>query len=101
MGYSGNDLLSDLKSESNKGFFALGYVVGTTDILGISGFLGSCFKQPDGVTYAQKIDVVENYLERNPQDRHLEAEVLIFQAMSEAFGRYELDTDLTAPFCPD
>lgn len=54
MGYSGNDLLSDLKSGSNEGFFALGYVVGTTDILGVSGFLGSCYKQPDGVTHAQK-----------------------------------------------
>lgn len=100
LGYSGNDLFSDLKSDSGEGVFAYGYIIGTTDILDLMGLYESCYKLPDGVTYEQKIDVVKNHLERNPQDRHLEAKVIIFFAMSDAFGRYDRNSDMIIPFCP-
>lgn len=60
----GNQLLSDLKDESNfRNGFGNGYVTAIADSL-------DDFCPPKGVTNGQLYDIVKNFIEQNPAIRH-------------------------------
>lgn len=74
----GNKLLSDLKETSpyyNQGV-GLGYITGVADSL-----VGIMFCPPPNVTAGQLVDMVKNYLENVPAERHMSADILVTKIM--------------------
>jgi hypothetical protein len=71
--HTGNDLYSDLLSESTgKRMYALGYIAGVSD----AGNSGShCI--PNTVTLGQIQDMTIDYLRKNADIRHLSADILV------------------------
>lgn len=84
--YIGNQLMEWNSSNTafDKGRF-MGYVVGIVDAKsrGWESTRLSCV--PSGVTVRQLQEVVRKYLKQNPQEWHLEADLLVTFAMMEAF----------------
>jgi len=91
---TGNDLLESCESggHSEQAFFnqafCLGYITGVTDIDGVDG---SAFPErrrscvPENVTNGQVKDVVVKYLKEHPEERHIQASILIVKAVAQAF----------------
>ncbi|HCN5209605.1 TPA: hypothetical protein N6X18_000691 [Escherichia coli] len=82
---TGNDLLHNIK-EGKAGndfasFYTTGYIRGVTDSLVMIGSL--C--PTTGVDMAQYTDIVQKYLEKNPETRNEAALVLTFLAVGQAF----------------
>lgn len=69
---SGNELLSNLKGNLDERMFAIGYIAGVSDFLD-----GATVCSPNGVTLGQMRDLIKEYLENNPQQRHYSADSLI------------------------
>jgi hypothetical protein len=73
---SGNELLSRINGTGIDQALALGYVMGVFDVQHSSGVC-----PPGQVTAGQVRDIVKNYLERTPQNRHMTADVLTLVAL--------------------
>lgn len=69
----GNQLLSKLKDSSyfNQGY-GMGYIAGVADM-----GMGIVHCAPYNVTAGQLNDMIKNYLENTPADRHLTGDVVI------------------------
>ncbi len=86
---TGNDLLESCESKGNfEQAFCLGYITGVTDIEGLDSAVyperrRSCV--PENVTNGQARDVVVKYLKDHPEERHLQAAILVAKAMGQAF----------------
>ena len=77
----GNSLHADLTSEkANLRMYALGYVVGVSDV----SIGAEVLCMPSDVTQGQIQDVVKNFLTSNPQTRNLSAYFLVQIAL----GKY-------------
>ena len=94
LGYfmSGNDLLDRCRLvdigdyEGGVGFgFCLGYTLGIVDVMIGQEIHGSQLCSPDNVEGGQLRDIVVQYLEENPAERHFSAESLVAKVLSEAF----------------
>lgn len=88
-GLNGNDLLRKCQGQDgttimamNKGF-CLGLIAGYTDSLRTSKNLNLCI--PNEVEWGQRMEVVVKYLENHSEKRHIYYEVLIIEALKEAF----------------
>jgi hypothetical protein len=86
---TGNDLLESCGSAGHFGqAFCLGYVAGVTDLDGPDG---SAFPErrrscvAENVSNGQVRDVVVKYLKDHPEERHIQASILIVKAMAQAF----------------
>lgn len=78
---SGNDLLTRLTSDTaTQRMHGLGYIVGVSDSLNSYAF---CI--PRGVNAGQLFDMMRNYLNNTPAERHLPADVVISTALGIAF----------------
>lgn len=74
----GNKLLGELKDTSsfyNQGV-AMGYITGVADSL-----VGVMFCPPPNVTAGQLNDMVKNYLENVPAERHMSADLVVTKVM--------------------
>lgn len=86
---TGNKLLRQLEStNSGERLFAVGYISGSIDAITASKMLLSakpvaCVS--DGVTYTQLSDIIQNYLKKEPKERHIGAPILIITAIQEAY----------------
>lgn len=69
----GNQLLSKLKDSSyfNQGY-AMGYIAGVADM-----GMGVIHCGPPNITAGQLNDMVRNYLENTPADRHLTGDTIV------------------------
>jgi MFS-type transporter involved in bile tolerance (Atg22 family) len=77
----GNSLLERMRDESPvKRMVALGYVLGVLD-----SFLGSDICPPDNVQAGQASAVVKQWLEINPDKRHLTASAIVFVSLRNAW----------------
>jgi hypothetical protein len=88
---SGNDLLRFCTSDPNSAeqSFCLGYLHGLVDgVIGIRASEGrpQIFARPAGVDILHARDVVVKFLKENPKDRHLEAVLLVFKALTQTFS---------------
>jgi hypothetical protein len=85
---TGNDLLESCESNDFKQAFCLGYITGVTDLDGADG---SAFPErrrscvAENVSNGQVRDVVVKYLKDHPEERHIQASILIVKAMAQAF----------------
>lgn len=78
---TGNQLLDRMNAEtSNTRMYALGYVIGVVDSMN-----GYAFCLPSAATAGQINDMMRNYLNNTPAERHLPADVVIVQALGGAF----------------
>jgi hypothetical protein len=74
----GNKLHQYLTSQNNAEYVhGLGYVIGVSDFIA-----GSLTYPPSNVTTGQLGDMVRNYLERYPEQRHKTADLLVAVVMS-------------------
>lgn len=82
---TGNDLLCNIKQGKNGDSVALiytnGYLRGVTDSLFLIGSL--C--PPDGVDMSQYTDIVEKYLNKNPESRNESAVILTAMSIGKTF----------------
>ena len=77
----GNKLLQDLNSSGNiDKAHAMGYIIGVVDTLNTYMF---CL--PHNVRAGQLSDMIRNYLNNTPAERHLPADVVIAGALSAVF----------------
>lgn len=77
----GNDLLATMNADSpTRNGIALGYVMGVFD-----RGTGILHCAPVGVTAGQARDMVKNYLEKFPQDRHNAADVIVTHVLMSAW----------------
>ena len=87
--YSGNALWEMCRSDEGTLMWAtcMGYVVGVAEFTDreAGAPLGTEACIPKGVTQFQLRDVVVQYLEENPDKRHLPAQLLVYAAVSLAF----------------
>jgi hypothetical protein len=60
-----------------------GYAVGVTELANASS--GKAFCIPSEVTQGQVTDIVKRYLNAHPEQRHLDAWVLVLYALRESF----------------
>lgn len=74
---SGNKLKADIYGSSADRMFALGYVVGVTEVLVDESHV--CLA--NGVTQGQLLDVVKKYFEANPESLHRSAYLLVYLAL--------------------
>lgn len=87
----GNKLLSDCTSTvQHSQSYCLGYIVGIADALAEASSNGGSFRgfrscSPGNRTQGQLLDVVVQWLQRNPQLRHYMASGLVAKALSDAF----------------
>lgn len=80
---SGNDLKSYLHDKGTGGFMSGvygGYVLGVYDTLE-----GLAVCAPSNVTRGQITDIVENYINANPEILHKSGSIVIFQALKQTF----------------
>jgi hypothetical protein len=69
---TGNQLLSQLRGDTTDYIHAIGYITGVYDTL-----QGVTHCPPGNVTAGQVTDMVRNYLEANPDNRHNTADRLV------------------------
>ena len=92
--FNGKDLharLIDWKRNPSKDVISAsvgyGFVVGVADA--IHGYreprTGFCYQRPEKVTTNELVDVVHDYLEQNPKNRHLSAWSLTAAALAKAY----------------
>jgi hypothetical protein len=75
---NGNKLKTDMNSDGTYGkSFAMGYIVGTTEVLEDWGKV--CVA--NGVTQGQLTDVVRKYFDDNPESLHKPAYMLVYFAL--------------------
>lgn len=78
---TGNQLLDRMNADtSNTRMYALGYVIGVVDSMN-----GYAFCLPGAATAGQINDMMRNYLNNTPAERHLPADVVIATALGVAF----------------
>jgi len=93
--YSGNDLVEWMKeydkvdngSLNAKIFDAgmyMGYIIGVQNCL--NSFVNPQIHFPDGVTNGQLCSIVSKYLKDNPEQWNLPADILVYEALYEAFN---------------
>jgi hypothetical protein len=79
--FDGNELYRLLKStDCEENGIAKGFVHGVS-----ASFSGQYYVYSPGVTYQQLFDIVRNYLENHPEERHYNACELVVVALSRAF----------------
>ncbi len=97
-GYTGNELLADCK-DRHAATLCLGFVSGAAEGFDLGFQVGfrrgaiqvpqreanMMYCMPDGVTTVQGKDIVVQWLERNPKERHKSAVVLVLKALEEAY----------------
>jgi hypothetical protein len=76
---TGNFLYDSQKAVGKE--LLLGYVAGIHD----SYYDARLFCKPDNVPLGQAVDVVAKYLNDHPEKRHLEAQLLVVVALTEAW----------------
>ena len=87
----GNKLLMMIESSNTKErLFSRGYVVGVIDALTFSKVVLKsngliCIPENGPITYTQVEDITHNYLKANPNKRHFLAQILIANAINDAF----------------
>jgi hypothetical protein len=84
----GNELYESCEASDFRWVICMGYVAGVADTLETDRAAGGDAPKvciPTQGTRGQVIDVVKLYLERNPQERHLAAAVLVTKALVAAF----------------
>lgn len=84
--FSGNDLYKELLRGSPADTFVVGYVAGVSRMAMLFGSQGECIKIPYEGTVQQSADVVKAYLRDRPDQRHMDAALLILLALKKAFG---------------
>lgn len=87
---SGNKLKADLYDSGINPMFAMGYIVGATDVL--EDYKDVCIAE--GVTQGQLKDVVKKYLDENPESLHKTAYVLVYLALRKV---WPCKTETAAP----
>ena len=86
---TGNDLLQLCESKDKfEQAFCIGYVTGITDVEGFDSAIyperqRSCIAEK--ATSGQLSDIVVKYLKDHPEERHLQAAILVVKAMGQAF----------------
>jgi len=79
--FSGNELFRRMNSqEANERIVALGYVMGASD-----AYQNNFHCSPQSVTSGQTRDVVKLFMEKNPSIRDLAADIIVAQALKEAW----------------
>ena len=78
---NGNKLKTDLNGTGSDYAFALGYVVGTVEVL--EDYKDVCIA--NGVTQGQLAEVVKKYFNENPESLHKPAYVLVFLALKKVW----------------
>lgn len=79
--YDGNDLLRRLNSDDEVvQMVALGYVAGVSD-----ANKGRTHCMPNNVTTGQLRDMVRNYLNNNPAERHYTAHSIVREVLASVF----------------
>lgn len=79
--WDGNQLLDRLASTSNhQRMLALGYIMGVSDTM-----QGANHCPPENVTAGQLQDMVTNYLNNVPAQRHKTADTIVLQVLRGAF----------------
>lgn len=76
----GNKLLTQIKGDAMDYVHANGYVIGVYDSLH-----SIVFCPPNNVTAGQVTDMVKNYLEANPDQRHLSADRHVAKVLGRAW----------------
>ena len=92
LSFSGNDLYAELQKGSPSDIFVVGYVVGISRMAMIFGYQGECIKMPNEGTARQSTDVVKAYLRDRPDQRHMDATLLVLLALKKAFGSSPVDS---------
>ena len=90
--FSGNDLYEELLQGSPADTFVIGYVTGVSRVAMIFGYQGECIKMPNEGTARQSADVVKAYLRDRPDQRHMDATLLVLLALKKAFGSSPVDS---------
>jgi Rap1a immunity proteins len=81
-GYTGNSLFADCAaSDYSSRNYCLGFTAGISTAMANSG--AAC--PPGGSTFGQDRDIAKKFLADHPEQRHLEAGVLVHRAITEAF----------------
>jgi hypothetical protein len=73
---NGNSLHADLTGSSSDRAFALGFVAGVVD-----SYDGELFCTPRGANLGQLRDIVQQFLVRNPKERHRNAAAIVAIAL--------------------
>lgn len=85
----GNILLARLKGNGADPIWGMAYVVAVNDAKTFDARGGAkgadCFSTPSGVRAQQLSDIVSQWLERNPQERHYAAPGLVSAALASAY----------------
>lgn len=83
---NGNDLHRDCahKDDYIEGV-CLGYVIAIADVLASNPLYGFSACIPSNATAGQLMDVVRQWLNNNPQERHYTANSIVALALSDAF----------------
>lgn len=76
----GNKLLSELNGQFSDKMFAIGYVAGAIDVLS-----GVTVCAPSNLTLGQATDMIKQYLEQFPADRHNSADRIINHVLKAAW----------------
>lgn len=76
----GNKLLADMNGTHGQQMSALGYVMGVADTL-----TGVVVCMPPNVTSGQVSDMVENYLNNVPRERHWSGDVIVTKVLKAAW----------------
>jgi len=80
----GNELYEDMKNNYGK-LYSSGYITGVADVGNDNSIYGFRFCVPQQATRGQLADVVNKWLEQNPDKRHYSASSLIAHAFQETF----------------
>lgn len=82
---TGNDLLYDIQQgksgDNSAAIYTTGYLRGISDFQSMIRLI--CL--PDGVDMSQTVDIVQDFLEKNPTIRNQESDLLSARALSQAF----------------
>ena len=76
----GNKLLSEMNGNHSNQMSAIGYVMGVSDAL-----MGITFCGPSTITAGQVHDMIKQYLEQFPADRHNSADRIINHVLKAAW----------------
>jgi hypothetical protein len=76
----GNKLLADMNGSHGHQMSALGYVMGVADTL-----QGAVTCMPPSVTSGQVMDMVRNYLNNVPRERHMSGDWIVAKVLKDAW----------------
>ena len=76
---------------------ATAFLLGMNELHWYGGLAGECVPTPDGATYGQVQALVINWLENNPDQRHLHMGIILHKAKREVWGSVSIPKD--APIC--